>query len=316
VQYVLRILDFKDIFGFDFKPDISKYTKEFCMLDSWKIGEITVTRILEMEMPLPYRADTAFMPKATPAAIKEIDWLFPHYVTPEGFIKLAFQIFLVQAPGLRLVVDTCIGNDKPRHMLGGKALQTSFLENLELAGWTRDSVDYVVCTHLHVDHVGWNTMKDGDSWVPTFPNARYLIGATEYEYWSKDTGEDQVAIMLDSIKPVFDAGLVDLVETDHVISADIKLIPTVGHTPGHVSVMLESQEENAMITGDFMHHPCQIAHPDWTVTFDEDPEAAANCRLTLLKELADSTTLVIGTHFSRPTAGKIVSVAGGFKFET
>ena len=286
------------------------------MLDSWQIGEIKVTRILEMEMPLPYRADTAFMPKATPEAIKKIDWLFPHYVTEEGFIKLAFQVFLVEAPGLRLVVDTCIGNDKPRHMLGGNSLQTSFLENLTTAGWSRESVDLVVCTHLHVDHVGWNTMKDGDAWVPTFPNARYLFGATEYEYWSKSDDEDQLAIMLDSIKPVFEAGLVDLVETNHVISDEIKLIPTVGHTPGHVSVILESGSQNAMITGDFMHHPCQIAHPDWTVTFDEDPEAAASCRKRILEELADSATLVIGTHFSKPTAGRVITIPEGLKFET
>lgn len=286
------------------------------MLDSWQIGEIKVTRILEMEMPLPYRADTAFMPKATPEAIKKIDWLFPHYVTEEGFIKLAFQVFLVEAPGLRLVVDTCIGNDKPRHMLGGNSLQTSFLEHLATAGWNRESVDLVVCTHLHVDHVGWNTMKDGDAWVPTFPNARYLFGATEYEYWSKSDDEDQVAIMLDSIKPVFEAGLVDLVETNHVISDEIKLIPTVGHTPGHVSVILESGSQNAMITGDFMHHPCQIAHPEWTVTFDEDPEAAASCRKRILEELADSATLVIGTHFSMPTAGRIITAPEGLKFET
>ena len=159
-------------------------------------------------------------------------------------------------------------------------------------------------------------MKDGDAWVPTFPNARYLFGATEYAYWSKSDDEDQVAIMLDSIKPVFEAGLVDLVETNHVISDEIKLIPTVGHTPGHVSVILESGSQNAMITGDFMHHPCQIAHPDWTVTFDEDPEAAASCRKRILEELADSATLVIGTHFSKPTAGRIITVPEGLKFET
>ena len=285
------------------------------MQDSWQIGDIRVTRILEMEMPLRYHEDTAFMPKATPEAIKKIDWLFPNYVTPEGYIKLAFQIFLVDAPGLRLVVDTCIGNDKPRHMLGGNALQTSFLENLAAIGWTRESVDFVVCTHLHVDHVGWNTMKDGEKWVPTFPNARYLFGTTEYEYWSQSSDEDQAAIMIDSIKPVFDAGLVDLVETNHVISDEVKLIPTIGHTPGHVSVMLESKNQDAMITGDFMHHPCQIAHPDWTVTFDEDPAAAASCRTQVLSELADTETLVIGTHFSAPTAGKIVSVPGGLKFK-
>jgi len=285
------------------------------MQDSWRIGDITVTRILEMEMPLKYHKDTAFMPSATPDAIREIDWLFPHYVTKEGYIKLAFQVFLVEAPGLRLVIDTCIGNDKPRAMLGGKALQTDFIKNLEAAGWSRDSVDFVVCTHLHVDHVGWNTMKVGDAWVPTFPNARYLIGATEYNYWSNDEDEDQIEIMRDSIKPIFDAGLVDLVESNHRLSPEIRLIPTIGHTPGHVSVKLESGNRNALITGDFMHHPCQIAHPGWTVTFDEDPQAAAECRQKLLDELADSDTLVIGTHFSAPTAGKIVSAATGLKFE-
>ena len=203
------------------------------MLDSWQIGEIKVTRILEMEMPLPYRADTAFMPKATPEAIKKIDWLFPHYVTKEGFIKLAFQIFLVEAPGLRLVVDTCIGNDKPRHMLGGNSLQTSFLEHLATAGWSRESVDLVVCTHLHVDHVGWNTQLVDGKYVPTFPNASYLMGKQDLEFWGNvdevtnvDFMKIQRTVFDECLKPILDAGLARPVEAPAPVCEGVSLIPT------------------------------------------------------------------------------------------
>jgi glyoxylase-like metal-dependent hydrolase (beta-lactamase superfamily II) len=188
------------------------------------------------------------------------------------------------------------------------------LQYLKATGCPRETIDIVVCTHLHVDHVGWNTMKDGDQWVPTFSNARYLIGRREYEYWSADTSEDQVPVMQDSVTPIFDSGLADLVESEHIVSPHIRLFPTPGHTPGHVSVMIESEGETAMITGDTMHHPCQIARPDWSVTFDEDQAAAASCRKSLLEDVADSSVLVIGTHFASPTAGKIIRDGDTYKF--
>ena len=276
-------------------------------MDNWQIGDVRITRIQEMEIPIPWTEQTPFMKAATPEALQEIPWLYPDFVTPEGHLRLSIHALLVEAPGMNLVVDTCVGNDKPRGITGGQALQTDFLAKMTAAGWQREAVDVVVCTHLHVDHVGWNTMKSGDTWVPTFPNARYLIGREEYEFWSADTDTDQVAIMADSVAPVFEAGLTELVETDHVISPEIRLIPTTGHTPGHVSVMIESRGSQALITGDFMHHPCQIAQPDWTVSFDTDEEAAAACRNRMLAELTDSPTLVIGTHFATPTAGRIIS---------
>ena len=158
-------------------------------------------------------------------------------------------------------------------------------------------------------------MKVKDSWQPTFPNARYLLGRDEYDYWSKSESEDQMPVMEDSIAPIFEAGLVDLVETNHRISDEVRLVPTTGHTPGHVSVVIESTGEKALITGDMMHHPCQIARPHWTVSFDEDQEVAARCRVNVLKELADSPTLVIGTHFAAPTAGKVVSDKDGYRFD-
>lgn len=281
---------------------------------SWQIGKVKVTRILETEIPIAYYEKYPFMKEATPAALQEIPWLYPNFVTPEGHLRLSIHALLVEAPGIRLVVDTCIGNDKPRAISRNKALHTDFLKDMASTGWSRDSVDTVVCTHLHVDHVGWNTMKDGDDWIPTFPNARYLIGRDEYDYWSSDENDDQITVMQDSVTPIFDAGLVDLVATDHVISPDIRLIPTLGHTPGHVSVMIESEGHEAMITGDFMHSPCQIARPDWTVSFDVDEHAASACRREKLSELADSDVLVIGTHFASPTAGKIVTDGETYRF--
>ena len=275
-----------------------------------------MTRLQEMQLSIPYVDENPFMPSARPEALREIPWLYPSYVTEEGYLKLSFHALLVEVGGMRLVVDTCIGNDKPRSMTGGIGLHTNFLTDLEALGWSRQSVDFVVCTHLHVDHVGWNTMKVGDRWVPTFPNARYLIGKDEYEFWSQDESEDQVPIMADSVTPLFEFGLVDLVETDHVIVDGISLIPTLGHTPGHVSVMLESAGAKGMITGDMMHNPCQIARPGWTVSFDNNPEAAVDCRRSMLRELCDSSTLVIGTHFASPSAGHIVSEGEEYVFNS
>lgn len=282
---------------------------------SWRIGEVTVTRVVELEMPVPYNPKRAFLAEATPEALAAIPWLAPHYVTPEGHLRLSIHALLVEAPGLRLVVDTCIGNDRPRSLVGGQALSTGFLQAFEATGWTRDSVDAVVCTHLHVDHVGWNTVKEGDRWVPTFPKARYLIGRREYDHWSAEGDAEQQVILSDSIRPVFDAGLVDLVEMDHVISPEVRLVPTPGHTPGHVSVRIESAGEVGLITGDMVHHPCQMAHPEWSLPFDSDPVASAAMRRSVFESTAEQPVLVIGTHFAAPTAGHVRRDGGAFRFD-
>jgi len=228
---------------------------------------------------------------------------------------LSIHALLVEAPGLRLVVDTCIGNDKQRGMLGGQSLSTPFLQHLADAGWSRESVDAVVCTHLHVDHVGWNTMLQDGAWVPTFPNARYLIGKQELAHWSAHDDAEQQVILSDSVKPILDAGLAELVEMDHRISPEIRLTPSIGHTPGHVSVMIESKGETAVITGDMTHHPCQLAHPDWSPPFDTDPKAAAATRARMFAEWADKPILVIGTHYAAPTAGHVKRDGEAFRFD-
>ncbi|HTP76858.1 MAG TPA: MBL fold metallo-hydrolase [Rhizomicrobium sp.] len=280
----------------------------------WKIGDVTVKRIVEMEVPVKYNPKYSLLPDATPEALRKMPWLYPHFVAEDGTLALSIHALLVEAPGLRLVVDTCVGNDKPRGLTGNLPLATPFLQHMAEAGWTRESVDAVVCTHLHVDHVGWNTMKDGDKWVPTFPNARYLIGKAEYEHWKKEGDDDQQAILSDSVKPVFDAGLAQLVELNHRVSPEIRLIPTTGHTPGHVSVVIESKGESAVITGDMVHHPCQFTQPDWSDRFDTDGKAAAVTRHAFVKDFADRPVLVIGTHFAAPTAGRIRKEDGVYKF--
>jgi glyoxylase-like metal-dependent hydrolase (beta-lactamase superfamily II) len=281
---------------------------------SWQVGRVKVTRVVEMALPVKAGAEF-FMPQATPEALRKSPWLYPDFVSEDELLQLSIHALLVEAPGLRLVVDTCVGNDKPRSLLRGRALSTSFLKDLEAVGWTRESVNAVVCTHLHVDHVGWNTMLEGGKWVPTFPNARYFIGRREYEHWSNEGGEEQQTILSDSVRPIFDAGLAELVELDHRISPEIRLIPSTGHTPGHVCVMIESGGEAAAITGDMSHHPCQLAHPDWSPAFDSDPKAAAATRARLFAEWADTPTLVIGTHWSAPTAGHVRRDGAAFRLE-
>jgi glyoxylase-like metal-dependent hydrolase (beta-lactamase superfamily II) len=271
----------------------------------WRIGEVTVTRIVEMEMPIAYSERQPFLAEATPEALRAIPWLYPHFVNGEDQMLLSIHALLVEAPGLRLVVDTCIGNDKARGFLGGRALSTPFLDHLAEVGWNRETVDAVVCTHLHVDHVGWNTMRVGEAWVPTFPKARYLIGRREYEHWSAVDEGEQPQILADSVQPIFDAGLAELVEMDHRISPEIALVPSPGHTPGHVCVAIESRGERAVITGDSTHHPCQLAHPTWSPPFDSDPKASAAMRANLFADWAETGVLVIGTHYATPTAGRV-----------
>lgn len=277
---------------------------------SWQVGRVRITRIVEMDLPVPVMV----IPQATATELRKSAWLYPHFVSDDDqTLKLSVHALLVEAPGLKLVVDTCVGNDRPREITGGQPLATPFLHHLGEVGWSRDAVDAVVCTHLHVDHVGWNTMLENGRWVPTFPKARYLLGRLEYEFWSVHEDPEQREMLGDSIKPIFDAGLAQLVELDHVISPQIRLTPSIGHTPGHVSVMIESDGARAVITGDMTHHPCQMVHPEWTFG-NSEPDIAVLTRSRLFTQWADQPILVIGTHFAAPTAGHIVRDGAAFRF--
>jgi glyoxylase-like metal-dependent hydrolase (beta-lactamase superfamily II) len=284
-------------------------------MKTWTVGKVTITRVVELEMPVAYNPDGPFLKEATPEELRKMAWLYPHFVDEEDRLRLSIHALLVEAPGLRLVVDTCVGNDKARNILGKRALSSPFLQSMAEAGWSRETVDAVVCTHLHVDHVGWNTMLENGKWVPTFPKARYLIGSKELAHWRADKDEEQQEILADSVQPILDAGLAELVEMDHRICPEVRLAPTPGHTPGHVSVVIESEGESAVITGDMSHHPCQMGHPEWSPSFDSDPKAAATMRRRMFAEWADKPILVIGTHYAGPTAGRVKSDGGAFRFE-
>jgi len=193
-------------------------------------------------------------------------------------------------------------------------LRTGFLEDLRAAGVAPEAVDVVICTHLHVDHVGWNTRLADGRWVPTFPRARYLFARREWEHWTSEEEDGTKRILADSVAPVLDAGLADLVEMDHRVSDGIWLEPTPGHTPGHVSVRLHADGADAVITGDLMHHPVQVAEPAWQSAFDADPAQARATRRAFCARYADRPVDVLGTHFHHPTAGRIVSHRDAWRF--
>ena len=171
-----------------------------------------------------------------------------------------------------------------------------------------DDIGYVIDTHLHFDHVGWHTQFVGGVW--------HVMSAEEFDHWqSKPEKEiaDQYAGFSDSVLPVYEAGLVDLVADDHVVTDGVRLVPSPGHTPHHVSVMIESGGHSALFSGDAMHHPCQIAYPDWGSITDFDPEQAQTSRWDLLKRCAESDTLIIGAHFADPVAGRVERHGKGFR---
>ncbi len=278
---------------------------------TWRVGDATITRITEFEGP---GGLGRYLPDATRERVADIPWLQPHFATPEGRLIGAIHALVVETPDARIVVDTCVGNDKAREVPAWNNLQTAFLADMAGAGYPPDSIDVVMCTHLHVDHVGWNTRLVEGRWQPTFARARYLFGETEYAFWAGRGDDPRFGpVFSDSVKPVFDAGLVDLVASDHQVAPGVRLEATPGHTPGHVSVLIESRGERAFITGDMLHHPCQMAHPEWGAVVDEDKPQAIETRHRIFQRFAGTPTLVIGTHFAAPTAGRIVREGDAYR---
>ncbi len=272
-------------------------------MNQWQVGKVKITRVIEMEVTGGSRF---ILPQATREAIMPMKWLYPHFADAKGNLIMSIHSLIIETPDRKMIVDTCIGNDKERNIPNWSNLQLPFLEDLKKAGYDRKDIDTVMCTHLHVDHVGWNTMLVDGQWQPTFPNARYLMGEKEYEYWNLEDSDPQYQVLMaDSVRPVVEAGLVDFVGMEHKVCEEIRFEPTPGHTPGHVSVHIESEGQHALITGDCIHHPCQIEMTDWSSTADYDSEDAIRTRIKLLEKYGEEDVLIIGTHFSTPTAGHI-----------
>ncbi|MBV8927407.1 MAG: MBL fold metallo-hydrolase [Bradyrhizobium sp.] len=276
----------------------------------WKVGKVRITKIVELET---VGSAKFILPLATNEEIQKLPWLIPHFATEEGRLKMSIHSLVLEDGKRRIVVDTGLGNDKQgRNVPAWNNRNDPFLEKLTLAGFPPDTIDTVLCTHLHVDHVGWNTKWVGGKWVPTFANARYLFGKTEFEHWRDHSVEPaHIAVFADSVKPIWDAGRAELIASDASLTSEISMISTPGHSPGHMSIHIRSDGEEGLLTGDVAHHPCQMAHLDWSSTADSDARQSALARRELFSRFADRPVLVIGGHYN---AGHIKRDGEAFKF--
>lgn len=268
----------------------------------WTIGDVVVTKVEESVVAVPRHQ---LIPDVTDEHIAATrPWIDP-YVTADNDLMLSFHTFVIQSGNTTIVVDTCVGVDPPRRAPGDVLFPDRLAAVIDGG---LDAVDIVLCTHLHFDHVGWNTRPVGGQRVPTFPNARYLFAQAELDHMDADGDSDE--IRAEAVQPLLDANLVDLIELDHTITSEVRTVSTPGHTPGHVSVVIESAGEHAVITGDAVHNPIQFAFPDLATTrFDWDSKKSSATRRDFVEQFSES--LVLGTHFAAPTAGRIERDADG-----
>jgi glyoxylase-like metal-dependent hydrolase (beta-lactamase superfamily II) len=284
------------------------------------LGEVRIDRIVELE-GLGYEP-TYFFPEATMEGFAaERDWLVPHFwdAAADTYIR-AIQGFVVRTRRHTVLVDACVGEGKERPSTPAwNGLRSGWLDRLAALGVRPEDIDYVLCTHLHADHVGWNTRLVNGRWVPTFPNARYVFHRVEYRHWETHgdgmTGPGAMdGAFVDSVLPVMAAGQVALVDDDFAIDDEFVLEPTPGHSPGHVCIAIQAGGRRAVLAGDVVHHPIQIARPEWNSRFCVDPALARTTRRRFVERHADTGTVILAAHFASPTAGRIVSNGPRCKF--
>jgi glyoxylase-like metal-dependent hydrolase (beta-lactamase superfamily II) len=280
----------------------------------WRFGDVQITRIVEVnDHTDPF---TMLSVACEPDHGKHHPWLIPNFALPDGRMKISFQAFIMRTPSKTIVIDTCIGADRIREYDVFCNMQSSYLEDLAAAGYDPLEVDVVMCSHLHFDHVGWNTRLVDGKWVPTFPNARYLFGKKEHAHWEavRATGAPHFEHFADAIDPIIAAGLADFIEAPYTICPEVELFPAPGHTPGHVGVLIRAGGQDVAITCDLMHHPIQLAEPDLPVNADVDKVQGAATRRAFCERFGDRKAFVIGMHFSEPTGGWIVRDEKNWRF--
>lgn len=274
-----------------------------------RIGNVEVWRLLDLHGP--FMPPEELFPNAPKDVGKIIEGLAPGSICAEvGKLILPVQGFILKTAKRTILVDACVGNHKsvPRHPAWHQREDTRFMASLTAAGLTPEDVDVVLCTHLHTDHVGWNTRLEDGRWVPTFPNARYILpDADEAHHRAEGTEMYQ-----ESVSPVIAAGQAQMVSAPFALSDQVALIPTPGHTPGHVSVLIEDGGQRGLITGDALHSSAQCCNPHWHFKFDADPEEAVQSRKGLLATALEENRLVIGSHFTLPSLGHVVKDGDGF----
>ena len=283
-------------------------------------GPFAITRVVESEGA--FSAPEFLLPEAVPEAFATTavsrDPRF--YDAASNKLVMGFYALIVRTERNVILVDTCVGNDKERparpewHRRNG-----SFLADLAASGCPAEDVTHVLCTHLHVDHVGWNTRLIGGRWVPTFPNAKYLMARKEVEHWEEVRRGDRSvnhASWDDSVQPILDAGRAVIVDSDYEIEPGVRLMPAPGHTPGNVMLCLDDGKSRAFLVGDTIHHPVQIERPQWSSRFCSDPAQAQATRIAFIERVADSGAWIMPAHFAAPTAVQITGGAHGFGFKT
>ncbi|GAA2591129.1 MBL fold metallo-hydrolase [Streptomyces axinellae] len=284
-----------------------------------ELGDVSVTRVREYYGPVDMTPHTFF-----PESTKEVwddnaDWLKPEFLDPDtNIVNSAIQTWLLRSEGKTILVDTGVGNHKERpHAPVWHRLDTGFLANLARAGVRPEDVDIVINTHLHVDHVGWNTFLDGEDWVPTFPHATYLMPKDDFDFWNPENGHKPEAgghqnVFEDSVAPVHGAGQTLLWEGSHQIDAALRLDAAPGHTPGSSVLTLTSGTDRAVFIGDLLHSPAQILEPDANSCFCEDPAGARATRRKVLGWAADHNALVVPAHLGGHGAAEVVREGGAF----
>ncbi|MEQ8248413.1 MAG: MBL fold metallo-hydrolase [Alphaproteobacteria bacterium] len=282
------------------------------------LGDIRIDRVVESELPI-FEPDFLFPDATREALAEERHWLEPNFVDPAtGKLIMSFHTYVVRTPQHTILVDTCVGNDKHRPARDfWHQLNNPYLQDLARLGLKPEDIDIVMCTHLHVDHVGWNTRLVDGRWVPTFPNARYIFAREEYGHWQEQhaRGEDvNHGSFADSVLPVVEHGQAVMVDSDHAVEDRIWLAPAPGHTPGNIVINIEAGDHSAVLCGDTIHHAAQMTYPAWSSRFCEDPELSRQTRTGLIERLADTPTYLLAAHFPTPVAGRIVRHGGAFRF--
>lgn len=277
----------------------------------WEVGDVRVTSVVEVQFDgVP---PELFFEGSDTAMVQRHGWLVPHYADERGMLHFRIQALVLEVAGRTILVDPCIGNGKKRDLPFWNDQQWPFLERLAEVGVDPESVGEVVHTHLHLDHVGWDSRKVDGAWVPTFPNARYLYVGDDLDELLADTDDETREIVADSIQPVLDAGLADRVDANHDLGDGLRLVPTPGHTGAHASLQIESTGERALITGDAIHHPFQLA--ERSLSFgDADLAEARETRDRMLAEAAADARLVFGTHFPTHPMGTVTVDGDEWRF--
>lgn len=283
-------------------------------MTSWQVGEVTLTRIEEDERLGSVTLENFFAGFDRAAFERHLDWMVPNYYSSQhDRLVISSHSWLIRSQGLTILLDCCSGNHKYRPFNPAfHQLNTPFIERLAAAGVHPEQVDIVMCTHLHADHVGWNTCLRDGRWVPTFPNARYVFSRRENDFWQQQVttvlreNPGRVAVYEDSVLPVIDAGLAQMLDEDHEINRDLLIERAPGHTPGHIVLKIDSKGKRGVCSGDAIHHPIQLYEPHWNTQFCVDQEGARRTRRALLDHCADAPALLFPIHFGKPYVTKVL----------